>query len=75
MRTAPAFQDAVLGGAPAASVPSPGDGERFRMEGPGEREGALQELKKFPKGLPEIYDAPQLRGTRIQSAERAEGLE
>ncbi len=52
-----------------------GEAERLRKERPDDWKLALEELKKFPKVLRQIYDAPQPQGTRIQAAARAEGLE
>ncbi|HVR84224.1 MAG TPA: hypothetical protein VMU54_07935 [Planctomycetota bacterium] len=52
-----------------------GEGEGLRKERPGVWKNALEELKKFPKVLPQIYDAPRPQGARIQAAARAKGLE
>jgi hypothetical protein len=52
-----------------------GEGPRLRKERPEEWKSALEELKKFPNVLRQIYDAPQPQGARIQAAARAEGLE
>jgi len=52
-----------------------GEAERLRKERPEDWKNALEELKKFPKVLRQIYDAPQPQGARIQAAARAEGLE
>jgi hypothetical protein len=52
-----------------------GEGERLRKERPEDWKLAIEELKKFPKVLRQIYDAPQPQGARIQAAARAEGLE
>jgi ADP-ribosylglycohydrolase len=52
-----------------------GQGEKFRKERPEDWKAAIEELKKFPNVLRQIYDAPQPLGTRIQAAARAEGLE
>jgi hypothetical protein len=52
-----------------------GEAERLRKERPEDWKAALEELKKFPNVLRQIYDAPQPQGARIQAAARAEGLE
>jgi len=52
-----------------------GEAERLRKERPEAWKQSLEELKKFPKVLRQIYDAPQPQGARIQAAARAEGLE
>jgi len=52
-----------------------GEAERLRKERRDDWKLALEELKKFPKVLRQIYDAPQPQGARIQAAARAEGLE
>lgn len=52
-----------------------GESERLKKERPEDWKNALEELKKFPKVLRQIYDAPQPQGARIQAAARAEGLE
>jgi hypothetical protein len=51
-----------------------GEAERFRKERPEEWKGAIEELKKFPKVVRQIYDAPQPQGARLQAAAKAEGL-
>ncbi len=72
MRKAPAFLAAVSCGSPSDSAPCPVEGKCLPTEGTGG--GSPEEPKKFPKVPPEIYDAPQSRGPRIQSAAWAEGL-
>lgn len=52
-----------------------GEAERLRKERPEDWKLAIEELKKFPKVLRQIYDAPLPQGARIQAAARAEGLE
>jgi hypothetical protein len=52
-----------------------GEAERLRKERADEWKAAIEELKKFPNVLRQIYDAPQPQGTRIQAAAKAEGLE
>ena len=52
-----------------------GERERFRKERPEDWKSSIEELKKFPNVLRQIYDAPQPLGTRIQAAVKAEGIE
>lgn len=52
-----------------------GEAERLKKERPEDWKSAVEELKKFPKVLRQIYDAPQPQGARIQAAARSEGLE
>ena len=52
-----------------------GEAERLRKERPEDWKAAIEELKKFPNVLRQIYDAPQPQGARIQAAARATGLE
>jgi len=52
-----------------------GEADRLRKERPEDWKLAVEELKKFPKVLRQIYDAPQPQGARIQAAARAVGLE
>lgn len=51
-----------------------GDAERHRAERPDEWRAAIEELKKFPKVVRQIYDAPQPQGARLQAAAKAEGI-
>ena len=52
-----------------------GEAERFRKERPEEWKASIEELKKFPKVVSQIYDAPQPQGARLQAAAKAEGIE
>jgi hypothetical protein len=52
-----------------------GEAEALRKERPEDWKAAIDELKKFPKVLRQIYDAPQPQGARLQAAAKAEGLE
>ncbi|MBV8878857.1 MAG: ADP-ribosylglycohydrolase family protein [Planctomycetaceae bacterium] len=52
-----------------------GEGPRLRRDREADWKSAIEELKKFPKVLRQIYDAPRPQGDRIQAAARAEGLE
>ena len=56
-------------------APCLGEAESLRRERLEECTAAIGELKKFPKVLRQIYDAPQPQGARLQAAARAEGLE
>ncbi len=52
-----------------------GEAERLGKARPEDWKVAIEELKKFPNVLRQIYDAPQPQGARIQAAARAVGLE
>jgi len=47
----------------------------LKKERPEDWKAAIDELKKFPNVLRQIYDAPLPQGARIQAAAKAEGLE
>lgn len=52
-----------------------GDSERFRKERPDDWKASIEELKKFPNMLRQIYDAQGSGAGRIKAAAKAEGLE
>jgi hypothetical protein len=45
------------------------------MVGATPREPKIAELKKFPNGVRQVYDAPQPQGARLQAAARAAGID
>lgn len=52
-----------------------GEADRFKKDRAEDWAASIEELKKFPNVLRQIYDAPQPQGARIQAAARAAGLE
>ncbi len=52
-----------------------GESERLAREQPAEWKAAVEELRKFPRLLREIFDAPQPAAAGLQARARAAGLE